>query len=294
MASNALTQNVLQASIKGFAAKATPLLPFKPISPVIPMTEGDSVVVPYVTSSVSTVFSAATGYGSADTMGFNGNSVALNIHLFQEVALTDGQYHVLSRQAIEDAFSLAGERLGSDFSSASLASVLGSFTQDAAFGGSGLSGSAGVADLTSKAINWTTHELVVAAPAYTSLLQNPQFINAYALGSSAVVQQGEVESNAIEFFGWNVWKCGHALSGSLAGFAASRQALAVVNAIYAPPSDVSIPMLEFEIARDERTGMQVGVRRYYDLNAGKYRTIVEVLGGIKAVDTSALYRLQNN
>lgn len=290
---NNLTQYFNQGAIQGFSDLVAPLAAFSYAVNQDGATEGDHVRVPFVTCATgSVVFNAASGY-SGNNGGVYGKDVQLSIHLYQPIELTDADMALLSPEVLTRLGNAAGQRLASDFISASFASVVSTanFSGTSAYSGSQYTASVAIADLDKKANDnkWPDGQrfIIAGTSLWNSFMNNTNFTNAYALGAASAVQDGKLPS----IFGFQPYKTTVSLPNADAGFAANPNAIAVAMAYYAP-GDASKGLVDASKLTDTKTGITIGYRAWYDANAGKTRKVLEVLGGATVADPTALIHIK--
>lgn len=284
-----LVQYFVKGAVEGFSAKVLPLTAFAYAVEENGAGNGDIVKVPLVSNiSASSDFTYAGGYSG------NGNSVAgkdvtLNIHKYQAIELTDNEILRLSPEVVQKLGAVAGARLGSDFMSASLASVVtaGNFSNASTYPAAGFTSSVAPLTLMKQCddLNWPDdgRALVIPTTVYFNMLSNTAISAAEQYGNAAAIQRGEIP----QVFGMTPYKVTFGVGN---GFVANTSALAFALAPHKPQAEGN-GVVETMIGKDEKTGIVITMRSWYDPQYAKTIRVIEALGGVAAVNGSALIRI---
>lgn len=252
----------------------------------------DHVRVPFAISptSASSAFAYSTGY-----TGNNGNiqskDVQLSNLLYQPLQLTDAEMAILPPAVVEKQGQLLGRRLGIDFVSASLVSInTTNYLLSSSFPAASFTSSIAMADLDFRANTqkWPdglgNRYLIANTTVWQSLLNNNNVNQAFAFGGISAIQNGQIPA----LFGFQPFKTTVALQPNINGFIASPNALVVAMAYHKPAPQASSILVNSQMLTDEKTGVVLGYREWYDASHATVNKVFDVLGGATVGDANAL------
>jgi hypothetical protein len=285
-----LNKYLTQGAIEGFSELIAPLTAFSYVVKPGASALNDVVRVPFAqNTSASNAFSYATGY-AADGNTVTGKSVTLDNLMYQRISMTDSELSLLNPESIIRVGRQAGNRLASDFISASFASCL---TQ-ANFGNSGslvagnYTSSVALAALDKAAndLKWPDGErtLIAGTTLWQALMNNSSVVSAQNFGSAGPIQQGKLNS----VLGFVPYKVTIALPNSATGFACNPNGLLIANAYHAP-TDGGTQYIDASQIVDEKTGLTIGFRQFYDPTLATSYRVFDVLGGCGVGNSNAVY-----
>jgi hypothetical protein len=300
MATANLTQVFIQGAIEGYVDLIAPLTAFSYNVEQNSATLNDQVIVPFCSvTSASVAFTYANGYSTSQDNGIvNGKTVTLNNLLYQPIRLTDQDMLKLSPEVVARLGHQAGAKLATDVISASFASVLTltNFAQtgsaDAPQYTSSLNALANLDKLANDK-KWPDGNrfIVAGTQLWSNVMSNTsvnQFIN---YGDPSVVKNAKLPS----IMGFTPFKVTVPLTsyqtGSCAGFAATPNAMVFAQGYHAPGPDAS-NIVEAIKAVDDRTGLVIGYRRFYDPYKATTVQIIESLSGVAVADPNALVHIR--
>lgn len=238
------------------------------------------VRVPYAqNTSASAQFSYATGYAN-ESNTINGQQVTMNNLQYQRISLSDSDLSLLNPEALAGIGYQAGARLGADFISASIASVVtsGNFPISASSPGTSFSSSVSWAglDLAANNLQWPdgARSIIAGTTFWNAMLSNPNLVQYYQFGGSGPVQNAKVQ----EFFGFSPYKVSFGLPNSDTAFAVNPNGILLANGYHAP-TDQGSQYISAEQIILPGTGITIGFRQFYVPLLGTSYRVFDVLGG---------------
>jgi hypothetical protein len=288
-----LTQYFTQGAIEGFSDLVAPLTAFSFKAEQEGAVLNDVVRVPFIAANTSSyAFTYAGGYANNNGQVV-GKSVTLNNLLYQKYDLTDAEMQQLSPDAITRQGNVLGRRLAADFISASFANVVSNvnYPTSSSYTSGQFTSSVAIADLDKRAndAKWVDGEryLIAGTGLWQNLMNNTNFTNAYAFGGAEAVKEGRLPN----IFGFQPFKTTVTLPASDTGFACNSNAMAIVMAYHRPAAEAS-NIVESVKMVDEKTGIVLGYRSWYDPTYATTKRVIEVLGGSALVDPNALIHIK--
>jgi hypothetical protein len=290
-----LNQYLTEGAIQGFTSLIMPVTSFGYVVKPGLCALNDTVRVPFAqNTSASYDFAYGTGYAS-DGNTVTGKTITMGSIKYQKITLTDSDLVLLNQQALTNIGFQAGQALASDVISASLASVV---TQ-ANFPNSGSNSS--VSNFTSslnavaalvKTVSdykWPVGQrsLICGTQLYANLLANSGITVAQNFGSTGPVQQGMLST----VLGFTPYLTSLTLPNSDAGFAVNPNAILFGNAYHAP-QDFGSQYSAVNQLTDDKTGLTIGFRQYYDPSKATNVRVFDCLFGAGVGDSTALYHIK--
>lgn len=288
-----LSQYLTAGAIEGFIDAVAPLTAFGYVVKPGGAGYNDVVRVPFAqNTSASNAFTVGTGYAS-DGNTITGKSITLDKLLYQRISLTDSDLLQLNDQALMKVGSQAGRRLGVDFVSASLAStaLTANFSNQATTSGSVFSSSAAIVALDKQAndLKWPDGErtLIANSTLWLSLLSNSNVTTFSSFGSAEPIQAGVLRN----VLGFTPYRVSFTLPESNTGYACNTNGLLFANA-YHTPQDSGQAYTAVKEMTDEKTGLTIGYREWYDQTKASRVRVFDVLGGVAVGDGNGIIRIK--
>jgi len=286
-----LDQLFVQGAIEGFVDLVMPITSFSYAVDVNGASLNDAIRVPFVANaSGSSAFTYAAGY-SGTSNGVTGKDILLSNLLYQPVSLTDADFAKITPEVVTRLGKQAGARLAADVISASFASVVtaGNYPNSASYTSTAFTSSVALADLDNKAniYKWADGErtLIAGTTLWNSLMNNSGVTQAYAFGGSEAIRNGTIPS----VFGFKPYKTTVTLPNSDTGFACSTNAL-LFGMAYHQPKGESNGIVNAIKATDEKTGLVIGLRSFYDPYKATTVKVIEALFGVaKGADNGLIH-----
>ena len=255
-------------------------------------TKGDVLKVPFVQSvSASAAFDYNTGY-SGDHQLITAKDVTLNQHLYQTFNLTDADMARLGEKTVENFGLQAGQRLANDVISASLAIVVNNanFATTASVPATSLSASSALVTLNTQCdnANWDMQRNLILGPeAYSYLLSNTALNTAYSYGSSDPIQKGVFQN----VYGFTPYKVTVSMPNGNKGLVLNPNAILIGMAPHTPATTAK-NLVDAQSITDDKSGLTIGMRNWYDPDKATTRYTLECLFGASVGNPSALFHLK--
>jgi hypothetical protein len=280
-------------AMEGFLELIAPITAFSYVVKPGASAVNDVVRVPYATNnSASLAFSYSTGYATEGN-SIVGKSVTLSNLLYQKINLSDSDLSVLNPESITRIGRQAGARLASDVISASFAATItaANFPSSGSADAAQYSGSAAIAAL-DKAVNdlkWPEGErfIIAGTTLWQAFMQNSTIVNASIFGSTGPVQNG-VLSNVL---GFTPYKVTTTLPNLDKGFAVNPNAILFANGYHAP-QDSGPAYTAVDQMVDEKSGITIGFRQYYDASKATNVRVFDCMFGTAVGNSNALYHIK--
>lgn len=286
-----LVNYFIKGAVEGFSRKIAPVTAFAYAVEENAAGLNDVVRVPFVANaSGSSTFVEGTGFTATSANGVTGKAVTLDTLMYQPIWLTDGDLLRLNAESIQKLGSVAGGRLASDFLSASLAATVtvGNFPNSSSYSSGQFTASVAALTLmkTCDDLHWPDdgRALVIPTDVYFNLLSNTAISSAEQYGNASAIQRGELP----QIFGMTPYKTTTSIPGK--GFVAHPSALAFAFAPF-KPADEGENVVESIVAKDEKSGMVLTLRSWYDPTLACVKRTLCVLGGAVAVNSNAMVRI---
>lgn len=290
MAVTNLNKYLTQGAIEGFGDLIAPLTAFSYVVKPGISSLNDVVRVPFAQNlSASSDFSYSTGYAS-DGNSIDGKSITMNILKYQRITLSDSDLALLNPESLVRVGRQAGQRLASDFISASFAATLtqANFANSGSYTANQYSSSVALAAL-DKGVNdlkWADGDrtLICGTTLWQALMNNSTVTNAANFGSSGPIQQGKLNS----VLGFAPYKTTISLPISATGFAANSNGLLFANG-YHTPQDAGTQYIAADQIVHEASNLTIGFRQYYSPEKATSVRVFDILGGCGAGNPNAIY-----
>jgi len=273
--------------LKGFVASLAPLMVFTwDVSPA-PAEKGQAVNVVFIPSgSTPQAWAEGTGY-SIQTATRVARQVTLSNHYFVSTGLTDIEIANSSLMKIEDTAFNQGASLGNYVFASIAATITGSnFNGNDKWFNVATASAYATADLVkvrkqASNLNWGANRNIVVTPqAYYGLLNDTRMLWTNR-GDTDAVKQGVLR----DVYGWNNVFESTGLptqvssSNNQIGFAATPDACLCAMRYLMPGDEGGKQLIEAYPLVDERSGIVLGYRKWYDPNLGQVKSVYEAVWG---------------
>lgn len=290
---NGLNKYLTQGAMEGFMELIAPVNAFAyAVRPGV-SSVNDVVRVPFAANtSASLAFAYSTGYATDGNL-ISAKPVTLDTLYYQKISLTDSDLALLTPDALTRIGRQAGARLAADVISQSLATVAteANFGASGSMGGSSLSASSGLAaiDRAANDRKWPQdgRNLICGTAAWQALMQNTTVLNASSFGSIGPVQQGQLST----VIGFTPYKVTFALPNNDTALIVNNNAI-VMGLGYHAPQDAGSAYTDVQQIVDEKSGITIGFRQYYDAAKATNMRVFDCLFGAAVGNTNALYHLK--
>lgn len=262
------------------------------------LQRGDTMRVPYypLVTDASEDFSSAYDFTNGVPV-VSYKEVTVNKRKYQPIVTTSTE---LSRYNYDprEIGKLKGNKLAIDMNADILSVVTAANFGAAVFTGAASTfDSDDVADIRNacKAANWPTDQpwiLALDIDYHTALEKDADIKPAYSYGSTDPIR----EAMFGRLSGFDVMESNEIPGNSqnLVGFAATQSAILIGNAPIAPGGgrdEIANRTVEYQVARDEATGIALEYRKWFDADADQVREVIEVNYGYALGEAAALKRL---
>lgn len=292
---NNMEQLFLNGAIEGFTDLVMPITSFSYASDTAGASLNDKVKVAYVANaSGSSAFTYAAGYSGAG-QGVTGKDITLDKLLYQPIQLTDADFAKITPEIVTRLGRQAGARLASDVLSASFAAVIteGNFpvSSSVPYTAAAFSSSVAWADLDKMAndAKWPDGEraLIAGTTLWQACMQNTTFNQAYGYGGTELVRSGTIPMA----FGFKPYKTTVTLPNSDKGFAVNPNAVLLGMAWHQPQGEAASVVASTR-ALDEKTGLVIGYRSWYDPAKATTIRVIDCLFGVALGNANALIHIK--
>lgn len=288
-----MTQLFVEGAIEGFTDLVAPITAFSYAVESNGAALNDTVRVPYVANtSGSSTFTYAAGYTGAGN-GVTGKDITLSNLLYQPISLTDADFAQITPEVATRLGRQAGARLASDVLSASFASVVtaGNFALSCSYTSTQWTGAIALADadLQANTYKWPDSDryLIAGTSLWSSLLQNTAVNAAYAYGSPEVIKEGRIPS----VMGFKPYKVTVTLPNSDKGFIVNPNAILLGMAWHQPQGAANSTVTATRMT-DEKTGLTIGYREWYDPAKATTVRVLDCLFGVAKGSDNALFHIK--
>ena len=285
----------MDGAIEAFTDMVAPLTAFSYAANSVGASLNDKVKVAFVSNaSGSSTFAYSTGYTGASN-GVLGVDVTLDTLLYQPIGLTDADLAKMSPEVVTRLGKQAGARLAADVVSASFASVITAANYPASssvpYTSTSYTSSLALADLDKQAnvLKWTDGEryLIAGTTLWSNLMNNTSVINAANYGSAEAIKNGTLPS----VMGFIPYKTTVSLPNSDTGFAVNPNAILFANAYHQPGADAGSFVTSAQ-STDEKTGLTIGLRSWYDPSKATTVRVLDCLFGVAKGNPNALIHIK--
>jgi len=288
-----MAQVFVKGAIEGFTDLVAPITAFSYATDTAGAALGDTVKVPYVANtSGSSTFTYDAGYSGAGN-GVTGKDITLSTLLYQPISLTDADMAQITPEVATRLGRQAGARLASDVLSASFAATItaANFPLSCSYTATQWTSALAPADadLQANTYKWPDSErfLIAGTTLWSNLLANSAVNAAYAYGSPEVIKEGRIPS----IMGFKPYKVTVALPNSDKGFIVNPNAVLLGMAYHQPEGAADTVVNKAKMV-DEKTGLVIGYREWYDPAKATTVRVLDCLFGVAKGADNALFHIK--